>query len=155
MTPIEQQRRRYYQTTPYVNYNPAAQNLLGNFFSEGSAARNATRYVNPQYQGLPLYNGQQMMIPAPAQAQGNQALAPYVAGAKNFVDEYVTPQLIRDALLITGGGIGTMGGVASKAGYPLAIMAASKIGQPAVNAVNRVANSPVGKWGAKLIDWAF
>lgn len=155
MTPIEQQRARYYNPTPYVNLNPnAAQNLLGNFFTRNAAANNAVQYRNPQYQGLPMYNNQQVMIPSAAQVQGNQALAPYVAGAQNFVNEYVTPQLIQNALLATGAGA-TAGGVIGRVGLPLAIMGATKIGQPAVNAVNKIANSPVGKWGAKLLDWAF
>lgn len=155
MTPIEQQRARYYNPTPYVNLNPnAAQNLLGNFFTRNAAANNAMQYRNPQYQGLPMYNNQQVMIPSAAQVQGNQALAPYVAGAQNFVDEYVTPQLIQNAALMAGTGY-TLGGTAGRVAMPIIMMGATKIGQPAVNAVNKIANSPVGKWGAKLLDWAF
>lgn len=150
MTPIEQQRRRYYQTTPYVNYNPAAQdlkNLLGNFFMP-----NATPYQNPQYQRLPTYGGQ-AMIPVEARQDAAQYLLPIGAGV-TAAGIYAANQMTQNGLMRAGTGA-TPGTVASMAAYPAAMWAASKIGQPAVNAVNRVANSPVGKWGAKLIDWAF
>lgn len=144
-------REAYYQPTPQINLNPTAQNLLGNFFGQNAAANNAWRYQNPQYQGLPTYNNQLVMIPSAGQTQANQYLAENV---KPIIDEYVTPQLIQNALLMGATG-GTLGGVAGRAAYPLTLFAASKLGTPALNAVNGIANSPVGRWGAKVIDWIF
>lgn len=144
-------RESYYQPTPQINLNPTAQNLLGNFFSRNSAANNAWQYQNPQYQRVPLssYENQAMVIPA-AQQQARQY---YNENLAPIIDEYVTPQLIQNALLLSTGG--TLGGVAGRAAYPLAITAASKLGTPAINTVNGIANSPVGRLGAKVIDWIF
>lgn len=145
-------REAYYQPTPQINLNPTAQNLLGNFFGQNAAANNAWRYQNPQRQNVPLssYGNQAMVIPA-AQQQARQY---YNENLAPIIDEYVTPQMIQNALLLGATG-GTLGGVVGRAAYPLTLFAASKLGTPALNAVNGIASSPVGRWGAKVIDLFF
>ena len=146
----------YYQPTPQMNLNPNAAQSLGNFFWRNAAANNAQPYQNPQYQRIPLSaQGNQAMVVPAAQQQANQIYRDNVAP---IIDEYVTPQLIQNALLLSGTG-GTLGGIASRAAYPAAVMATSYLGNrlaaPALNAINKVANSPVSKWGSKVIDWFF
>lgn len=152
-------REAYYKPTPQMNLNPDAVQFVrgiptqvGNFFGQNAAANNAWRYQNPQHQNVPLtsYGNQAMVIPA-AQQQARQY---YNENLAPIIDEYVTPQMIQNALLLGATG-GTVGGVVGRAAYPLALFAASKLGTPALNAVNGIANSPVGRWGAKVIDLIF
>lgn len=142
----------YYQPTPRINLNQDAAQTLGNFFWRNAAANNARPYQNPQYQNVPLssYSNQAMVVPE-AQQQAKQLYRNNIAP---IIDNYVTPQLIQNALMMTATG-GTLGGAATRFGYPLAITAATKFGTPAINAVNAVANSPLGRWGAKFIDGIF
>ncbi len=148
MTPIEQQRSRFYNPTPYVNYNSeAVQNLLGNFF-----APNATPYRNPQYQSFPTYGGQ-AMIPAEAQRAAVKYLLP-IGAVGTAAGGYLVNQMTQNGLLRAGTG-STPSGVAGMTAYPVAMFAASRFGAPAVKAVNALANSPAGKWGAKLFDTIF
>ena len=155
MTPIEQQRSRFYNPTPYVNYNSeAVQNLLGNFF-----APNATPYRNPQYQSFPTYGGQ-AMIPAEAQRAAVKYLLP-IGAVGTAAGGYLVNQMTQNGLLRAGTG-STPSGVAGMTGSMTALkllrsamFAASRFGAPAVKAVNALANSPAGKWGAKLFDTIF
>ena len=156
MTAIEQSRQgvRGYPATPYINLNANAaqdlRNLLGNFFTPKGYRTN----MPAQYQQVPLqYNGNAGMIPAEAQRQAMEYLMPLGAGAA-AIGAYALPQMTQNALLKSGTGT-TLGDAASKTAYPLALFTASRFGAPAVNAVNRVANSPVGRWGAKIFDAIF
>ena len=143
-------REAYYQPTPKINLNPAAQNLLGNFFGRNAAANNAWQYQNPQYQNVPLSSyGNQAMIPPEARQDALPYLLP-IGAATAAVGSYALNQLGQNAAMRSG-----MGMLPSAVIAPAVGMAATKLPAPIFNAVNAVANSPVSKWGAKVIDWIF
>ena len=143
-------REAYYQPTPQINLNPTAQNLLGNFFGRNAAVNNAWRYQNPQYQNVPLSSyGNQAMIPPEAQQQGYAYLAPALATGAGMAG-YGISQLGQNANLRMGLGASPTAMIAPALG-----MAASKLPSQAYGFVTGVANSPVGRWGAKVIDWIF
>ena len=164
--PTLQQLRQepFYQTMPQVNLNSNAVQFansiptqVGNFIGRNAAANNAWRYPNPQYQNVQLSTvGNQAMIPSEAR----QIISPYVAAVGVPVigaGTYLTNQAIQNAFMRSGMGT-TPGNVIRTAAYPAAVMATSYMGrlaQPTLNAVNAVANSPLGRWGAKLIDAIF
>lgn len=143
-------REAYYKPTPQVNLNPAAQDLLGNFFWRNSAANNAWQYQNPQYQNVPLSSyGNQAMIPPEARQDALPYLLPIGAGAAGLAG-YAASQLGQNAAMRSG-----MGMLPSAVIAPAVGMAATKLPAPIFNAVNGIANSPVGRWGAKVINWIF
>ena len=147
-------RGSYYQPTPLVNLNPDSVQFVqgiptqvGNFFARNAAANNAWRYQNPQYQSVPLSSyGNQSMIPLEAQQQGSAYLAPALATASGLAG-YGVSQLGQNANMRLG-----LGASPATAIAPVVGMAASKL---PYNVVNGIANSPVGRWGAKVIDWIF
>lgn len=148
----------FYQPTPQINLNQDAAQSLGNFFWRNAAANNARPYPNPQYQNVPLSaQGNQAMIPPEARQDAMPYLLPIGAAAVG-AGSYLANQAAQNALMRSGMGT-TPGQVIGGAAYPAAVLATTYLGnrlaRPALNAVNAVANSPVGRWGAKAIDWFF
>ena len=154
-------RESYYKPTPQVNLNPNAVQFVqgiptqvGNFFGRNTASNNAWQYQNPQYQRVPMAYGTQARVVPAAQQQANLFLNENV---KPIIDEYVTPQLIQNALLLGATGT-TAGGLLKSSALPMTVMATAPLGRlavPAFNAAKSIANSPVGRWGAKVIDFIF
>lgn len=150
-------RGSYYQPTPQVNLNPDAVQFVqgiptqvGNFFAQNSAANNAWRYRNPQYRNVEWSSyGNKSIVPLEAQQQGNTYLAPALATAAGLAG-YGVSQLGQNANMRMGLGVSPIGAIA-----PVVGMAASKLPPQAYSVVNGIANSPVGRWGAKVIDWIF
>lgn len=150
-------RGAYYQPTPQFNLNPDAVQYLsrmptqvGNFFARYTQA--TPQYQTPYQTPLAPYQLHPTQ-PTAQELEARQNFEPLKTGAA-ITAAYVIPQLTQNGLLRAGTGT-TLGEATRATAYPLALWGAAKFGQSAINAVDKVANSPVGRWGAKIIDWIF